>query len=77
MRRDKRGRRIGYNWWREFITSEFFLATAVWESQCEAAAMGYPTETAEFAAENPRPTLKALLLGHKGMNQPRGDEPSV
>lgn len=70
-RRDKRGRRIGYNWWREMNNELFFLQTAVWEEQCEAVALGYPSETAEYAAENPRPTLKALLLGNKGMNEPK------
>lgn len=69
MRRDKRGRRIGYNWWREFNNELFFLASAVWEEQCEAVALGYATETAEYNAENPRPTLKEFLIGNKGMNR--------
>lgn len=67
MRRDKRGRRIGYNWWRDYNNELFFLQTAVWEEQCEAACNGHSTEMAEYAAEHPRPTLKALLIGNKGM----------
>lgn len=71
VRRDSLGRRIGYNWWREYNNELFFLATAVWEEQCEAVALGHATETAEFQQSNPRPTLKSLLLANKGMAQPR------
>lgn len=68
MRRDKRGRRIGRNWWREYNCEMLLDATLVWERQCEEAAIGYPTETAEYEQENPRPNLKAFLLANKGMN---------
>lgn len=30
-RRDKLGRRIGYNWWREFIMSQYIPAREQWE----------------------------------------------
>lgn len=72
-RRDSLGRRIGYNWWREYNNELFFLATAVWEQQCEAASVGYATEAAAFQEANPRPTLKDLLLGNKGMARPRDE----
>lgn len=68
-RLDKRGRRIGYNWWREYNCDLLYAAAAAWEIQCEAVALGYETETAEYAAEHPRPTLKQMLLGNKGMHR--------
>lgn len=71
-RRDTRGRRIGYNWWREYNCSLLLDATLVWERECEEVALGYPTETAEFAESHPRPTLKAFLLANKGMNAEPG-----
>jgi hypothetical protein len=70
-RRDKRGRRIGYNWWREYNCAILLDASLTWERQCEEVAIGYPTEIAEYAAEHPRPTLKAFLIANRGMNQPR------
>ena len=36
-RRDKRGRRIGYNWWREFVMAAYSPAREAWEQQFEAA----------------------------------------
>lgn len=69
VRRDKRGRRIGYNWWREYNVNMLFEATQVWERECERVALGYDTETAEYAAEHPLPTLKEFLLGNKGMHR--------
>lgn len=69
IRRDRRGRRIGHNWWREYITDLLFCAAATWERQCEAVALGYAVETAEYALLNPRPTLKAYLIEHRGMSQ--------
>lgn len=68
VRRDKRGRRIGRNWWREMNCEVLLDATLTWDRQCEAVAYGYATETAEYAELNPRPTLKAFLLANKGMN---------
>lgn len=67
-RRDKRGRRIGHNWWREYNCAILLDATLVWERQCEAEALGYPTEVSEYAEAHPRPTLKAFLLANAGMN---------
>lgn len=67
-RRDKRGRRIGYNWWREYNCSLLLDATLTWERQCEEVAIGYATEIAEYAELHPRPTLKNFLLANKGIN---------
>jgi len=42
-------------------------ASIVWEADCEVEALGYQTEVAEYAHNNPRPTLKAFLLANAGM----------
>ena len=67
-RRDKRGRRIGRNWWREMNCALLLDASLAWERQCENVAYGYKTETAEYAHAHPRPNLKAFLIANKGMN---------
>lgn len=67
MRRDSLGRRIGRNWWREYNCGLLLDATLLWEAQAEAATLGYTTEMNEYEAENPRPNLKAFLLGNAGM----------
>ena len=66
VRRDKRGRRIGRNWWREWNHELWFYATAAWERQCEEVAIGYGTETADYEREHPRPQLKEFLLANAG-----------
>lgn len=66
-RRDKRGRRIGRNWWREFNCDQLFYASAAWERECESVALGYEAEEKEYAAQNPRPTLKGFLISNAGM----------
>lgn len=68
-RLDKRGRRIGYNWWRDYNCSMLLDASLVWERDCEEHALGYATEEAEYAQANPRPTLKAFLIGNAGMHR--------
>jgi hypothetical protein len=68
-RRDKRGRRIGWNWWREYNCNLLLDAALVWEAECEAVAVGYETEIAEYAEANPRPNLKDFLIRNKGMAQ--------
>lgn len=37
-RRDKIGRRIGHNWWREFIMSQYHPARENWEVQFDLQA---------------------------------------
>ena len=68
-RRDRRGRRIGYNWWREYNYSLLLDATFAWERLCEEATSLYETEVAEYAAENPRPNLKDFLVRNAGMER--------
>lgn len=70
-RRDRRGRRIGHNWWRTYICDLLLDATLVWERKAEDASLGYEVELAEYAAEHPRPTLKEFLIQMKGMNSER------
>lgn len=71
-RLDRRGRRIGRNWWREYNRSLLLDATLTWESQAEAVTYGYATEMAEYAELHPRPNLKDFLIRNKGMNtEPR------
>lgn len=69
MRLDKRGRRIGYNWWREYNCALLLEATLDWHATAEPITLGYTTETAEYKTDHPMPTLKAFLLGNKGMNR--------
>lgn len=64
---DKRGRRIGYNWWREYNCTILLDATLAWERQREKVAIGYQTEEAEYAQQHPMPNLKQYLLANKGM----------
>lgn len=62
VRRDKLGRRIGHNWWREWITDTLRCADQAWWLAQEAATNGWPTEMAEYREQHPRPTLKVYLL---------------
>lgn len=61
-RRDRRGRRIGRNWWRELICDSWRAADHAWWLLCEEQAIGYASEEADFRAEHPRPTLKAFMV---------------
>lgn len=65
-RRDKRGRRIGRNWWREWNTDLLHCADHAWWLAREAVAVGYATEEREYADQHPRPTLKAFLIHNAG-----------
>lgn len=69
QRRDRRGRRIGFNWWREMNCTLLLDADLAWQADREAVAIGYATEMAEYAAVHTRPTLKAFLIGNRGMMQ--------
>lgn len=75
IRRDKRGRRIGHNWWREYNCTLLLDATLAWERKRDEVCIGYDTEETEFAQANPCPNLKDFLLANAGMNtQPEGEE---
>lgn len=52
----------GRHWWREYVVDAWRSATQAWELACEAEAIGYPTETAEYAEKHPRPRLKDFLI---------------
>lgn len=67
-RRDKRGRKIGRNWWREMNCDLLFTADHVWQLQREAECVGYETEEAEYQEHTPRPTLKDFLIRNAGMH---------
>lgn len=83
-RLDARGRKIGYNWWREMNYELWFAADAAWlalrESNYPAwgaagaansgAAM-YQLSDEEFRRLHPRPTLKEFLIGNAGMGRER------
>lgn len=68
-RRDKRGRRIGYNWWREYNCTLLLDATIVWDRECESNTSMYDTEVEEFRRLNPPPNLKDFLIANKGMSR--------
>lgn len=61
-RRDRRGRRIGRNRWREYVVGEWSCADHAWWLDREAVAIGYATEEAEYAAEYPRPRLGEFMV---------------
>lgn len=61
-RRDKRGRKIGQNWWRDHIVDSWFCAWYAWWLVREDTAMGYKTEEREFAENHPQPTLKSFMI---------------
>lgn len=66
-RRDSRGRRIGYNWWREMnvtIMSDYNSAINA------INGTNHQMEPDEFSEAHPKVTLKELLVGSAGMNRP-------
>jgi hypothetical protein len=82
-RRDKRGRRIGRNWWREYINDLLLCEEIAWQARRESgmaihtdqiAGADYDTgyyqlTEGDYRSLHPRPTLKALLVGHAGTSQ--------
>lgn len=48
--------------WRELVTDAWFWADQAWRRDAEAVALGYATELAEYAAEHPRPQLRAFMV---------------
>jgi hypothetical protein len=89
-RRDSLGRRIGYNWWREFNMDCWSSAHAAWEMRRESNAPAYMAaggahsgaachqlSDGEYRTLYPEPTLKEFLIGNKGMNdEPETEPPS-
>lgn len=70
-RRDRLGRRIGRNWWREWITEMWATADEAWRWAAEDATHGYETEMDEYRREHPRPLFKDYLLANAGMKEER------
>ena len=84
-RRDKRGRRIGYNWWREYTCSIYHPARTQWEVDFEDTYYSYypgiieverrrerrggRREVTDWLEDNPPPTLKAYLLANAGIHR--------
>lgn len=66
VRRDKIGRRIGYNWWREFIWTEWRCAYDAWYTAMHEETLLYETEAREYRQNNPSPKFKDFLIAHKG-----------
>lgn len=57
MRRDRLGRRIGHNPWRELVTDHWRAADHAWWLACENETYAYTTEVTEYRETNPRPNL--------------------
>ncbi len=66
-RRDKRGRRIGHNWWRVYNCTLLLDARHAREALRENGG-GLQMEDDEFALAYPQPTLKAFLIANAGMS---------
>lgn len=62
VRRDRLGRRIGRNRWRDYITDHWRCADHAWWLEAEAASNGWKTELAEFRASKPRPNLGDFMV---------------
>jgi len=81
-RRDKRGRRIGYNWWREMNVTQWSDADLAWQALRESgdpihsdrvpgatySTAYYQLSDREFRLLRPRPLFKDFLITNKGMN---------
>ncbi len=63
VRRDRRGRRIGRNWYRELAVETWRGEYDAWQQLAEEHAIGYATELIDFKLEHPTPTFKATLIG--------------
>ena len=66
MRRDRIGRRIGHNWWREHVWEQWHCAYHAWWLQAEAVALGYDAELREYKLVHPTPTFKQFLVELSG-----------
>lgn len=62
MKRDKLGRRIGHNPWRDHITQCWSAADHAWWCTMEAETSLYATEVREWRATHPRPMLGGFMV---------------
>ena len=83
VRRDKRERRIGRNWWREYNCEILREAENAWQALKESGEAIMTTEVAgadfqtgfyqlseaEYRKIRPRPTLKQFLLANAGIGK--------
>lgn len=78
---DKRGRRIGRNWWREYNMEIWRSAHDAWVQRRESDAPAfdaagaansgvccYQLDDREYRELYPEPTLKEILVGNRGIN---------
>lgn len=65
-RRDKRGRRIGYNWWREYNTA---IVRDHNDAVAALAETNHQMEPDEFREAHPLLTLKATLIANAGQRE--------
>ena len=81
-RLDKRGRKVGYNWWREHNTNLFRDAHDAWSARRESGGLVfgvagtakghvayYQLSDEEYARLHPQPTYKELLIANAGMGE--------
>lgn len=85
-RRDSLGRRIGYNWWRQYNLDQLFLETEMWLRLRESGeyirgdvagadhhTCYYQLTEEEFRSLHPKPTLQDILIQNSGLgNSYRG-----
>lgn len=62
MRRDRLGRRIGHNPWRDYITDCWRSADHAWWCRMETETSLYAAEVGEWRTEHPRPNLRDFML---------------
>lgn len=59
---DSRGRKVGYNWWREYVFDLWWGANEHWKNEMLDACHGHATEEKEFRENWPQPTFKQYLV---------------
>lgn len=88
VRRDRLGRRIGRNWWREYNCQLLAEAEAVWQARRESGDPILSTavpgadhntgfnqlEDADYRRIHPRPTLREFLVSNAGFSKRGGTE---
>lgn len=57
VQRDRLGRRIGRNLWREHVWDNWHAADYTWWQHCENETSLYDAEVQEYRSNNPRPNL--------------------
>lgn len=60
-RRDSIGRRIGHNWWREYVWTEWRCAYDAWHLIMSDECLGYSPEEREYRHNRPSPKFRDFL----------------